>query len=326
MLYLTIDLLTSSFCNILAMGTEAAPDYSDVVSATGFLRPRASRSMATFHDHIITSKRTLALLGAGLSASSGIPTYRGAGGLWRTHDATHFSTPAAFAADPALVWEFHLERLKDIRNVDPNAAHHALAELAKRNTQFLALTMNVDDLSERAGHPEERLLHLHGRLGELKCSACDTALSQTDSAAVIESLLQRDVSKSIVLDDVPRCTREDCSNGFIRPAIVWFTESLPRSLLSSIASWMGDMNDTSTAIDTMLVIGTSALVYPATAYIEAARSKGARVAVVDIEKEDPSLLALAEQDWYLQGDAAKLVPEMLEPLLEPQNQPLHMAI
>ncbi|PVI04212.1 SIR2 family histone deacetylase [Periconia macrospinosa] len=297
------------------MATEPVPDYSDVVSATGFLRPRASRSMATFHEHLLTSTRILALLGAGLSASSGIPTYRGAGGLWRTHDATQLSTPAAFAADPALVWEFHLERLKEIQKANPNAAHHALAEFAKKNVHSLALTMNVDNLSERAGHPEEALWHLHGLLGNLKCSSCDLLLSPADSAATLEPLLQRDSANSLTLDDVPRCRREECKDGLLRPAVVWFTESLPQPLLASIATWIGDVNDTSKNIDAMLVIGTSALVYPATAYIEAARRKGARVAVVDIEKEDPSLLGLAEQDWYLQGDAAVLVPEMLKPII-----------
>jgi len=297
------------------MESDSVPDYSAVVSATGFLRPRASRSLDTFHSHLITSRRILALLGAGLSAPSGLPTYRGAGGLWRTHDATQLSTPAAFIADPALVWEFHLERRREIQNASPNAAHLALAQFSKKNEGFITLTMNVDDLSERAGHPEERLWHLHGSMVDIKCHRCDLHLVGIEATSAIESLLQRDPTEPLTLHEVPRCTREGCIDGLLRPGIVWFTESLPRPLLTSIAKWIDDPNDPEKTIDTMLVIGTSALVYPATAYVEAARRKGARVAVVDIEKEDPSLLGLEEQDWYFQSDAAIMVPDMLEPVL-----------
>jgi NAD-dependent deacetylase sirtuin 5 len=261
----------------------------------------------------MTSRRILALLGAGLSASSGLATYRGAGGVWRTHDATALATPAGFAADPALVWEFHLERLREVQNASPNAAHYALANFSRKKAEFLALTMNVDDLSEKAGHPEGTLKHLHGKIiGDIKCTECDLHLVGDEAARAIDQLLRRDPGVPLKLQDIPRCTRGECSAGLLRPGIVWFTESLPRPLLASMAKWIDDPEEPSRAIDTMLVIGTSALVYPATAYIEAARRKGARVAVVDIEKEDPSLLALEEQDWYFQGDAAALVPEMLE--------------
>jgi len=294
------------------------PDYSVVVSATGFLRPRASRSLETFQDHIVTSQRILALLGAGLSAASRLPTYRGAGGLWRNHDATQLSTPAAFAADPALVWEFHLERRKEVVEAEPNPAHYALAELARKKKQFLALTMNVDELSERAGHPEEQLCHLHGRLLDIKCTKCDLLLRGQEAQNAIKSLLDKDSPNSFTIEDIPRCQSEAC-DGLLRPGVVWFTESLPQPILKSVSTWI-DESDPEKTIDTMLVIGTSALVYPATAYIEAARRKGARVAVVDIAQEDPSLLALEEQDWYFQGDAAIVVPEMLKPVIGDFNE------
>ncbi|KAF2684230.1 silent information regulator protein Sir2p [Lentithecium fluviatile CBS 122367] len=297
------------------MSTEPVPDYSSVVSATGFLRPRASRSLPTFQDHLITSRRILALFGAGLSASSGLPTYRGAGGLWRTHDATQLCTPAAFDEDPALVWEFHLERRKEVQEAKPNAAHYALAELSKRKSGFLALTMNVDDLSEKAGHLVERLWHLHGKLFDVRCSKCELCLSGDEATSILNPLLQHNPSVPVRLENVPRCPRAECPNGLLRPGVVWFTESLPQPLLTAIATWINNPSDPTGAIDSMLVVGTSALVYPATAYIEAARKKGARVAVVDIAKEDPSLLGLEEQDWYFEGDAAKLVPEMLEPVI-----------
>ncbi|KAF2651183.1 SIR2 family histone deacetylase [Lophiostoma macrostomum CBS 122681] len=288
------------------MSTELIPDYSSVVSATGFLRPRASRSLSSFQDHIITSRRILALLGAGLSASSGLPTFRGAGGLWKTHDVKALSTPAAFDADPALVWTFYLERIKAAQEAKPNAAHVALTELARKKEGFLAVNMNIDGLSRRAGHPEQQIHDIHGSLFTLRCTKCDLEIRPPDYEQYIHNLSQQ---SSITTSKLPRC--HSCSEGLIRPGVVWFTESLPQTSLKSIYDWV----EAEPTIDTMLVIGTSTEVYPATAYIEAARKKGARVAVVNIEQEDPSLLGLEEQDWYIQGDAADLVPTMLKPVI-----------
>jgi NAD-dependent deacetylase sirtuin 5 len=292
------------------MSANSGPDYSAVVSATGFLRPRASRSIETFHDHLITSKRLLALVGAGLSAPSGIPTYRGVGGLWRAHDVTQLCTPNGFKNDPVLVWTFELERRRLIENAQPNAAHYALAKFALRNARFLTLTMNVDDLSERAGHPTLQLQHLHGSVFNVRCTKCELHLSGDGANTAIQNLLEHNTSTALRLSDIPNCPEVDCG-GLLRPGIVWFTESIPQTLMKDIFDWIND----SPTIDTMLVIGTSALIYPATAYVEAARRKGARVAVVDIEKEDPSLLGLEEQDWYFRGDAAELVPKILEPFI-----------
>ena len=124
--------------------TSEIPDYSSVVSATGFLRPRASRSLSSFQTHLLESPRILALLGAGLSAPSGIPTFRGVGGVWRTHDAFQLCTPQGFEADPELVWTFYAERRKAARAASPNAAHKALAALARAKKGFLAVGMNID--------------------------------------------------------------------------------------------------------------------------------------------------------------------------------------
>lgn len=292
----------------LIMSTEEIPDYSAVVSATGFLRPRASRSLSDFQDHIITSRRILALLGAGLSASSGLPTFRGAGGLWKTHDVKALSTPAAFNADPALVWRFYLERIKAAREAEPNAAHSALAKLAKKVPEFLSVNMNIDGLSKRAGHPERQIHDIHGSLFSLKCNKCATLIPDAEFEADIFRISN---VYPLEASDIPLCSHCTEPRGLIRPGVVWFTESLPQASMKAIYDWI----EAEPVIETMLVIGTSAEVYPATAYIEAARKKGARVAVVNIEKEDPSLLGLEEQDWYLEGDAAVMVPEMLEPVI-----------
>ncbi|KAH8648700.1 DHS-like NAD/FAD-binding domain-containing protein [Xylariales sp. PMI_506] len=130
-------------------------------------------ALADFHEALHQSSKIIAVLGAGLSASSGLPTYRGAGsgGLWRNHDATQIATPAAFQHDPGLVWQYnsHLRRLA--LTATPNQAHYALAELARRIPGFVALSQNVDNLSQRAGHPPAQLKQLHGNLFDLRC--CD---------------------------------------------------------------------------------------------------------------------------------------------------------
>ncbi|KAF2194202.1 putative SIR2 family histone deacetylase [Zopfia rhizophila CBS 207.26] len=291
------------------MSSDSIPDYSSVVSATGFLRPRASRSIPDFEDHLVISRRILALLGAGLSASSGLPTFRGAGGLWQTHDVKQLSTPAAFEEDPGLVWTFYLERRKAARNTKPNKAHEALAELARKKQGFLAISMNIDGLSERAAHPPDQLRFLHGNLFDVKCTRCDLILAgEAGDAAIqsIEKLMTESKSPKLHREDIPGCPK--CQTGLLRPGVVWFTEPLPPGTLSSVYAWI----DAEPTIDTMLVIGTSAEVYPGTAYFEAARKKGARVAVVNLDQEDVGLLALEEQDWYFQGDAAVLVPEILK--------------
>ena len=126
--------------------------------------------LASFHEHLKKSTRVLALLGAGLSASSGLPTFRGAGGLWRTHDATSLATPEAFNADPSLVWQFYSYRRHAALQAQPNPAHYALAKLARKMPGFQALSQNVDGLSQRVDHPPEQLQLLHGTLFEVRCT------------------------------------------------------------------------------------------------------------------------------------------------------------
>lgn len=125
-----------------------------------------SNSVDDFRAQLSESSRVLALLGAGLSASSGLPTFRGAGGLWRSHDATALATPQAFSQDPALVWRFYSYRRHMALGVQPNPAHFALAELARRMRGFNCLSQNVDGLSQRAQHPRDQLQLLHGTLFE----------------------------------------------------------------------------------------------------------------------------------------------------------------
>jgi NAD-dependent SIR2 family protein deacetylase len=134
-----------------------------------------------------------------------------------------------------------------------------------------------------------------------------------DAEKATHILINQKSTKSLQRGDIPDCRASNFA-GLLRPGIVWFIESIPQVLLSSVHAWINP-SDLPKTIDIMLVIRTNALVYPATAYIEAVRRKGARMAAIDIEKEDPSLLGLEEQDWCFQGDAATLVPEILSPLV-----------
>ncbi|KAF2646460.1 NAD-dependent deacetylase sirtuin-5 [Massarina eburnea CBS 473.64] len=127
-------------------------------------------AVADFHDALKQSKHIVAIIGAGLSASSGLATFRGTGGLWRNQDVMQVATPAGFHHDPGLVWQFYTYRRHEALRAKPNRAHYALAQLAHQIPGFVALTQNVDNLSPRAGHPPDQLKELHGNLFTLICS------------------------------------------------------------------------------------------------------------------------------------------------------------
>ena len=314
----------------------------------------SQEAVAAFRAHLQSSKRILALLGAGLSASSGLPTFRGAGGLWRTHDATSLATLNAFRNDPSLVWQFYSYRRHMALNARPNPAHYALAELAKHNPDFLTISQNVDGLSPRAGHPAGQLKLIHGSLFTIKCtdeSHCGysrendftdpivpaLALPLEDQAAATETLkdrtgkvqpspmLQKGIAKknalikgkdisdiNVSIDDVsqkelPNCPK--CQQSLLRPGVVWFGESLPEQTMEGIDHFISQPE----SIDLMLVIGTSSVVWPAAGYTNFARSRGARVAFINPDPDDAR--GLTKNDWFFQGDAATIVPDLLKDII-----------
>lgn len=300
-----------------------------------------STDVASFVKHLQSSKRICALLGAGLSASSGLPTFRGAGGLWRTFDATELATPEAFESDPALSWQFYSYRRHMALNAKPNRAHLALAELARRNPQFITLSQNVDGLSPRAGHPPEQLKLLHGNLFDVKCwdeYACgyhrqndfndpivpalalpeDRTLApdaQLKAAVKQKHALLKGADISDISIPIPKIPHEhlpqcpQCNSNLLRPGVVWFGESLPEHVVQSVSSWFNQPDK----VDLMLVIGTSSKVYPAAGYAQVARQKGARVAVINMDPADAT--SLTNQDWFFQGDAAVIVPDLLKGII-----------
>ncbi len=223
------------------------------------------------------------LTGAGISRESGVPTFRGEDGLWRRYRAEDLATPEAFARDPVLVWEWYAWRRELISRARPNAAHLALVSMEERiasrpNGRFTLVTQNVDGLHERAG--SRNVLRLHGSIWRLRCSRCGA--EGEDRRVPLHPL-------------PPRCDRPGCS-GLLRPAVVWFGESLPDY------EWMQAARAADHA-DVFLVVGTSALVYPAASLPWAAKRSGARL--VEINPDPTPLSDLA--DCVFRGPASEIL-------------------
>lgn len=208
--------------------------------------------------------RITVLTGAGVSAASGVPTFRGADGLWRQYRAADLATPEAFARNPRLVWEWYAWRRGMIAACRPNRAHEVLAAWTMRNPHCQLVTQNVDDLHVRAG--TERLIRLHGSIWELTCgNACGG-----------EPRRWRD-ERVPLPDPLPRCPH---CGGLARPAVVWFGEPLDAADVQAA--------NAATACDVFLTIGTSALVYPAAGLVHEAQRRGAFTAEINMEETPAS--------------------------------------
>ena len=219
------------------------------------------------------------LTGAGISAESGIPTFRGSGGLWRNFRAEDLATCEAFARAPKFVWEWYDWRRSLIAKAAPNAGHGALVEMERRAPAFALVTQNVDGLHDRAG--SKRVLKVHGDIWTLRCTAC--ARQWTDERASIPEL-------------PPRC---ECG-ALARPGVVWFGESLPDDV------WAQAIDATRKA-DLLLVIGTAAVVYPAAGLVEVAKSGGAKVVEINVAETPIS----GRVDFSWRAPAAEALPQLL---------------
>jgi NAD-dependent deacetylase len=219
------------------------------------------------------------LTGAGISAESGLPTFRGAGGLWRSFRAEDLATPQAFARDPHLVWEWYDWRRSVHAKCAPNAGHRALAALESRDLTFTLITQNVDNLHEQAGN--KNMVHLHGSLWRVRCTRC----------------AREEVNMQVPLDPLPPV----CACGRMqRPGVVWFGEPLPEAELRAAVA-------AAQAADVFLVIGTSSLVYPAAALPRVALEHGARVIEVNLDATDLSAVAHVS----LRGKAGEILPQLI---------------
>jgi NAD-dependent deacetylase len=224
------------------------------------------------------------LTGAGVSAESGLATFRGPDGLWEGRRVEDVCTPGAYARDPALVHEFYDARRAKLGAVQPNAAHEALAQLdAEWPGELLLVTQNVDDLHERAG--STRLLHMHGELTSGWCLACDEKFAWAGPMGEGAAC--------------PVCS----AYGQVRPDIVWFGE-MPYE--------MERIDDALRNCDLFVSIGTSGAVYPAAGFVQTARYCGAQTLEMNLE---PSLGSYLFSESRI-GKAAKLVPAWVEEVLQ----------
>ena len=309
---------TSPICLPLRSSLRSVRIYVGIMALPSATISFPSTSITTFQDYLRSSKRIMALLGAGLSASSGLATFRGVGsdGLWHKHDPAKLATRKAFADNPELVWRFYQERRRQALEAKPNRAHIALAKLARQVgvEGFAALSMNIDGLSSRAGHPCEQLLELHGNLFDLECfnQECDYVERNNTDTNLVRDSPNGLVASAISSTPLPKCPK--CRN-LLRPGIVWFGESMSEGIVATADAFIGESDH----IDLILVIGTTAQVWPAAGYVDAAIEKGARVAMVNIDRGDlvpgGGELGLTHKDWFFVGDAAEIVPEMLKPIV-----------
>jgi NAD-dependent deacetylase len=247
---------------------------------------------------IFTFVRVLVLTGAGVSAESGIPTFRGKDGYWRNLDPTKLATPEAFARDPQLVWEWYRERRQRIRNAQPNAAHEAIVRLPHHTDDFLLVTQNVDDLHARAGMPAQKMVRIHGDIFVTRCSRCDWRAELCDAgknnirdhtglAGARPSTA--DNEKQNAEDGLPTCPK--CA-ALMRPGVVWFGEQLPWNELERVENFLDGG-----ACDVVIVAGTTATF----GYIIDWALRGSR--------DGAELIEVNPEETPLSGFATRLVRE-----------------
>ena len=244
-------------------------------------------------SRIRAAKRLTILTGAGISAASGVPTFRGPDGLWRHYRSEDLATPEAFERDPHLVWEWYAWRREKIAGCEPNAGHRVIAHWSAKGAKGVrppytdrlkvaVITQNVDDLHVKAGTRD--LVKLHGSIWELSCASRCAAGSQP----------WRD--ERVPLPEIPpRCPH---CGGMARPAVVWFGESLEPADV--------DAAMTASTCDVFLTVGTSSVVYPAAGLVHHARDRGAFTAEINLEPTPASSLV----DVAIHGGAEQILPDL----------------
>jgi NAD-dependent deacetylase len=233
------------------------------------------------------SDHLFVLTGAGVSAESGLPTFRGVNGLWRGYRVENVATPEAFAADPALVWQFYSERRQRHHTVLPNPAHFALAELeGALADRFFLCTQNVDSLHEQAG--SERVVHMHGCIMQSRCSNPKCGTVPFD-----------DYSPHRTPEEIPKC--KQCA-GLVRPHICWFGE-VPFQMDLILHQLEG--------ATVLLAVGTSGVVEPAASFVRMARRNRART--IYVGPEEPSNSGFFDE--VLLGKAGEVLPRFVQEVL-----------
>ncbi|MFC1730601.1 NAD-dependent deacetylase [candidate division KSB1 bacterium] len=221
------------------------------------------------------------LTGAGISAESGVPTFRGEAGMWKRYRPEELANFDAFIRNPELVWEWYQHRQHLIKEVKPNAGHYAIAEMERRYPEFYLITQNVDNLHRVAGSTDP--IELHGNIMRNKCIDCGIKSADED----VE-----------IGEGVPTCGK---CGGMLRPDVVWYGEALPEKALI-------DSEKASTRATLFFSIGTSAVVQPAASIPVWAKNNGAYLVEINIEKTPLTYLA----DEFLEGKSGEILPELLK--------------
>ncbi len=232
--------------------------------------------------YLQAAKRVAVLTGSGISAESGIQTFRGAGGLWEGHSLEDVATPEGFQRNPTLVWRFYNARRANIAQAQPNPGHHTLVKMENHFglANFAIITQNVDGLHKAAG--SQTIWELHGSLRRIRCSHCPYNVDRDAEA----------------LPDLPRC---DSCGELLRPDVVWFGEMLPQDV------WM-EAEKATRNCDCFLVVGTSAVVFPAAGLILRAKDFGATIIEINLERT----AATSEVDVGLYGPSGQILPLLWE--------------
>lgn len=236
----------------------------------------------TFEERLIdilkSAKSVVVVTGSGVSAESGVPTFRGEDGLWKQYRAEELATPRAFFSDPVLVWEWYDWRRGIISKAMPNPAHIVIADMEKHYPDFLLVTQNVDGLHILAG--SENAVEIHGNIWRVRC---------------IEEQKEFYLYDHPLSDVPPKC---DCG-ALLRPAVVWFGESLPADAINKAAEHIQ-------RCDVLLSVGTSGLVYPVASFPMLAKSGGSTV--IEINTDETPITAIA--DHSLKGKAGEILPRL----------------
>lgn len=240
-------------------------------------------------DVLARAERVAVFAGAGLSAESGVPTFRVQDGLWENHRVEDVATPEGLRDDPLLVWRFYAERQNQLGSVTPNAGHFALARMEALFDDFLLITQNIDDLSERAG--QSKMVKLHGDLMTVRCTRCAS-----------EHVLQEPVRVDQLddVDSLPHCQNPLC-DGLLRPAVVWFGEFLPEVAICASIAFLQQA-------DALVLVGTSGMVSRGYGFSEIVREGGG--SVIEINPRETFLTGAA--DIVIRQTSAEALPNLMQ--------------
>jgi NAD-dependent deacetylase len=237
-----------------------------------------------FISRLVSAERVVVFTGAGMSAESGVPTFRGADGIWKKFKPEELANMGAFMRNPELVWEWYAHRKRIISDIQPNPGHHALVRMEQMFVHFAVITQNIDNLHRRAG--SRTVYELHGNIERNYCMKCGTRYSNQD---VLRAT------------GVPKCTQ---CGGLIRPDVVWFGEMLPED------EWDASVRAAESA-EVFLSVGTSGVVFPAASLPMMARIQGAFL--VEINPEPTPLTEKADE--FLKGPSGAILPAIVDRLV-----------